>query len=97
MTVASSKADAAELLDLRGLKCPLPALFARRALERSIPGTTIEVLADDPMAIIDVPHMCRQEGYDVLEAVRAGDKSRFALRRVSALAETGRQSDPDAG
>ena len=81
MTVASSKADATELLDLRGLKCPLPALFVRRALERAAPGSTIEVVADDPMAIIDVPHMCRQEGYDVLSAERDGDESRFVLKR----------------
>lgn len=81
MTVASSKADATESLDLRGLKCPLPALFARRALERAAPGTTIEVLADDPMAIVDVPHMCRQEGYEVMSATRTGDESRFVLRR----------------
>lgn len=81
MTVASSKARATELLDLRGLKCPLPALFARRALERSTPGTPVEILADDPMAIADVPHMCRQEGYDVLSAEREGDESRFIVRR----------------
>jgi len=44
-----------EELDLRGLKCPLPALLARRALARARPGTTIMVLVDDPMAPIDVP------------------------------------------
>jgi tRNA 2-thiouridine synthesizing protein A len=81
VTVASSKADAAESLDLRGLKCPLPALLARRALKRSAPGTSIEVLADDPMAIVDVPHMCRQEGYEVLSEERDGDESRFVLKR----------------
>ncbi len=97
MTVASSKADAAELLDLRGLKCPLPALFARKALERSAPGTEIEVLADDPMAIVDVPHMCRQEGYDVLSAERDGDESRFILVRANELpAAAGPHSAPDA-
>jgi tRNA 2-thiouridine synthesizing protein A len=83
VTVPSSKADATDPLDLRGLKCPLPALFARRALECSAPGTTIEVLADDPMSIVDVPHMCRQEGYEVLAAERFGDASRFVLRRNS--------------
>ena len=97
MTVASSKADAAELLDLRGLKCPLPALFARKALERTAPGTEIEVLADDPMAIVDVPHMCRQEGYDELSAERDGDKSRFILMRANELpAAAGPHSAPDA-
>lgn len=68
-------------LDLRGLKCPLPALMARRALERSAPGHVIAVLTDDPMAPIDVPHMCRQEHYEVLEVHRDGDTARMRLCR----------------
>lgn len=68
-------------LDLRGLKCPLPALFCRRALARSRPGTVIEVWADDPMAPVDVPHMCHGEGYDVLEVIREKDFARLKLRR----------------
>lgn len=68
-------------LDLRGLKCPLPALFCRRALARAEPGTVIEVWADDPMAAVDVPHMCHGEGYDVLEVIREKDFSRLRLRR----------------
>jgi tRNA 2-thiouridine synthesizing protein A len=68
-------------LDLRGLKCPLPALFARRALERAKPGDEIEILADDPMARIDVPHMCRQEGYDVMSQSDDASGSRFILRK----------------
>jgi tRNA 2-thiouridine synthesizing protein A len=68
-------------LDLRGLKCPLPALLSRRALARAEPGTVIEVWADDPMAPVDVPHMCRDEGYDVVEVIRDGDFARLRLRR----------------
>ena len=68
-------------LDLRGLKCPLPALFSRRALARAEPGTIIEVLADDPMAPVDVPHMCHSEGYDVVEVIREKDFARLRLRR----------------
>ncbi len=74
-------ADQPEQLDLRGLKCPLPALFARRALERKAAGTVIEVLADDPLAAIDVPHMCRQEGFEILSVSREGDLSRMQLRK----------------
>ena len=59
-----------EPLDLRGLKCPLPALFARRALARAAPGAKIEVVADDPMAAIDIPHMCHQEGHGVAAVTR---------------------------
>jgi tRNA 2-thiouridine synthesizing protein A len=78
----SEPADkAGESLDLRGLKCPLPALLARRALEKAKPGSEIEVLADDTMARIDVPHMCRQEGYDVVSQLDDATGSRFVLRK----------------
>ncbi len=70
-----------EMLDLRGLKCPLPALFARRALERVAPGTVIEVWVDDPMAPVDVPHMCHDEGYEVLGTFAEGNSVRLRLRR----------------
>lgn len=70
-----------EILDLRGLKCPMPALLARRALDRAPPGTEIEALTDDPMAPLDVPHMCRQEGFDCLSVTRDGVSARMVLRR----------------
>lgn len=72
---------AAEVLDLRGLKCPLPALFAKRALARAGAGTEIEILTDDPMAPIDVPHMCRHEGFALVTLTRDGDEARMVLRR----------------
>src|SRR5271155_4840618 len=68
-------------LDLRGLKCPLPALFSRRALARAEPGSIIEVWADDPMAPVDIPHMCHGEGYDVVEVIREKGFARLKLRR----------------
>ncbi|HEX3810279.1 MAG TPA: sulfurtransferase TusA family protein [Rhizomicrobium sp.] len=70
-----------EVLDLKGLKCPLPALFAKRALRSAVAGAIIDVLSDDPMAPIDVPHMCRQEGFDVVEVSREGDLARMRLRK----------------
>jgi tRNA 2-thiouridine synthesizing protein A len=78
---AESEKGAPTQLDLRGLKCPLPALFARRALERAKPGERIEVSADDPMAKIDVPHMCRQEGYEVVSQSEDASGSHFILRK----------------
>lgn len=68
-------------LDFRGLKCPLPALLARRALKRAPAGEAIEVLADDPLAPVDVPHMCREEGIEIVEIDRQDLCTRFVLRR----------------
>lgn len=70
-----------EILDLTGLKCPLPALYARRWLERAAPGARVIVLTDDPMAIIDVPHMCHQEGFCVDAIDRDGERARMLLVR----------------
>jgi tRNA 2-thiouridine synthesizing protein A len=68
-------------IDLRGLKCPLPALMTRRALRAAAPGSTLRVVADDPMAAVDVPHMCHQQNYDVVSLTREGDVTRFVLKR----------------
>jgi tRNA 2-thiouridine synthesizing protein A len=68
-------------LDLRGLKCPLPALFARRALARAAPGAEIDVVADDPLAAVDIPHMCHQERHEVVAVAREGGVTRLRLRR----------------
>jgi len=72
------------VLDLCGLKCPLPALMARRALLHAGPGALIEVVADDPLADLDIPHMCAEEGFEVLSLPRQGQISRFVLRRPAA-------------
>lgn len=72
---------AGETLDLRGLKCPLPALLARRAVARASRGETVIIITDDPLAPIDVPHMCQQEGYEVLAVEKAAGSTTLALRR----------------
>jgi tRNA 2-thiouridine synthesizing protein A len=50
------------ILDLTGLKCPLPALRTRKALRRLMPGERLEVHCTDPMAAIDIPAMVQQQG-----------------------------------
>ena len=79
--MAQHDAKASRCLDLTGLKCPLPTLYARRALERAAPGTEIEIVTDDPMAPIDVPHMCRQEGYEAVSVTRDGARVTMVLKR----------------
>jgi tRNA 2-thiouridine synthesizing protein A len=74
-----------EPLDLRGLKCPLPALLARKALARAAPGAEIEIVADDPLAAIDIPHMCHQEAHEVVSVARDGGVTRIVVRRAGQL------------
>ena len=55
------------VVDARGHRCPVPTLRLRRALEDGLAGTHIRLLADDPLARIDVPHFAGQIGAEVLE------------------------------
>ena len=69
-----------DVLDLRGLKCPLPAMMAKKAMAHGAPGAKVIVLADDPLATLDIPHMCHGEGH-TLDGVASRDGySEFLLR-----------------
>ncbi|WP_172294905.1 sulfurtransferase TusA family protein [Pseudoruegeria sp. HB172150] len=50
-------------LDARGLICPLPVLKLRKRLQPLEPGQVLEVHADDPVALIDIPHFCQEAGH----------------------------------
>lgn len=66
-------------LDLRGLKCPLPALKTRKALRGLPPGSRLIVECTDPLAAIDIPNLLRETG-DTLEATtRAGEALAFVI------------------
>jgi len=51
------------VLDTRGLKCPLPVLKARKVLKSMDKGEILHVQADDPVAVVDFPHFCTEQGH----------------------------------
>jgi len=53
-------------LDLRGLRCPLPALKTRKALTRLAGGDLLVVECTDPLSTLDIPNLIRETG-DTLE------------------------------
>ena len=55
-----------EDLDALGLLCPLPVLKAAKRMRALAPGRVLRLQADDPAAIVDVPHYCRESGNDYL-------------------------------
>ncbi|HWL05842.1 MAG TPA: sulfurtransferase TusA family protein [Xanthobacteraceae bacterium] len=69
------------LLDLRGLKCPLPALRTRRALEKLPPGQRLRVECTDPMTIIDIPHLVAQAGSHLDEHHQQNGVFVFIIRK----------------
>jgi tRNA 2-thiouridine synthesizing protein A len=70
-----------QVLDLRGLRCPLPALKTRRALIRGRAGALFVVISDDPLARIDVPNAAREAGGEIISVEADGAATRFLIRR----------------
>ena len=73
--------DTPTVLDLRGLKCPLPVLRTRKALRRLPAGAEIVVLSTDPLAGLDIPHMAAEDGHRLLRQWREGEAVAFHLAK----------------
>jgi tRNA 2-thiouridine synthesizing protein A len=67
-----------EIVDCRGLKCPLPVLKTEKRLGQVGAGTRVVVLATDPIAKIDIPLFCTQNGHACEMSVE-GEVMRFAI------------------
>lgn len=77
--------------DLRGLKCPLPVLKTRRRMADLKPGDELIVETSDPLAGIDIPHFCNEDGHHLLAQERLEGGHRFHIRKgeTETSAETG--------
>jgi tRNA 2-thiouridine synthesizing protein A len=70
-------------LDLSGLLCPLPVLKARKKLQEMQAGEVLHVIATDPMAALDMPHFCNEEGHTLLREERAAGNLHFWIWKAS--------------
>ena len=71
-------------IDVRGLKCPLPVLKTARRMAAHPPGTRFAVLTTDPMAALDVPHFCNENGHALLAVAQEADATRFEIEKGGA-------------
>jgi tRNA 2-thiouridine synthesizing protein A len=69
-------------LDAKGLLCPLPVLKARKRLAALASGQVLRVLADDPAAIIDVPHFCNEAGHTLISTEEAVDGQVYFIKKA---------------
>jgi Predicted redox protein, regulator of disulfide bond formation len=68
-------------VDARGHRCPVPTLRLRRALDDAPAGALVRLLADDPLARIDVPHFAASGGFEILERSEGDGALSFLVRK----------------
>lgn len=61
-------------IDARGHRCPVPTLKLQKALRGADAGAVVRLIADDPLARIDVPHFAASGGHEVvsIEEIEGG-------------------------
>ena len=70
-----------QVLDVKGLNCPLPILRAKKALKDIPTGGTLQVLATDPGAVKDFEAFCRTTGNELVESNAEGNVFSFVIKR----------------
>ncbi|MEP5760602.1 MAG: sulfurtransferase TusA family protein [Litoreibacter sp.] len=71
-----------EDLDATGLLCPLPVLKARKRLQGLKSGDILRILADDPAAIIDIPHFCNEMGHVLIDQDLQSEVQIYLIQKV---------------
>ena len=69
----------AQLVDARGLNCPLPLLKLRQALHQMTVGEQVRVLASDPNSQTDIRRYCERAGQLLLNQWQAADQTYFGF------------------
>lgn len=69
-------------IDALGLLCPLPVLRLRKRMMPLESGTKIRLIADDPAAIVDVPHFCNEAGHELLSSSENNGQLEFVIQKA---------------
>ena len=72
-----------EVLDAKGLNCPLPILRAKKALKGLPTGGTLEIQATDPGAVKDFEAFCRSTGNKLMESRQDGGTYVFLIKHTA--------------
>ena len=70
-------------LDTRGLLCPLPVLKLRKLINSTKQKDKIKLMTDDPAAVVDVPHFCNEQGYQILESFNENGYNLFIIENFT--------------
>ncbi|NBD96301.1 MAG: hypothetical protein GVY11_07500 [Gammaproteobacteria bacterium] len=67
-------------LDCLGLHCPEPVWRTRQLIADLPPGALIEVVADDPLAELDLRVFCQRQGHELVQASTRDGQLRARIR-----------------
>ena len=69
-------------LDTYGLLCPVPIMKTAASIKEIAVGEVLEVLADAPQILEDLPAWCAGHGHILYDTVEENEEFRLYVRRV---------------
>ena len=72
-------------LDAMGLLCPLPVLKLQKMIKSMKESKRIKLITDDPAAVVDVPHFCKEQGHHLVEIVNQNGCDLFVIEPIKKL------------
>ncbi|MBF0316990.1 MAG: sulfurtransferase TusA family protein [Nitrospirae bacterium] len=78
--MADIKAD--QVLDTKGLNCPMPVLKTKKALDGIDSGKILEVISTDPGSKSDIPALLSRLGHELLETKESGNAISFFIKKA---------------
>jgi tRNA 2-thiouridine synthesizing protein A len=79
---AGAEEAPAKVLDARGLKCPMPVLRTKKAVDELSVGQVLEVVATDPGSMADFRAWTKNTGHELILAEQQGDVFRYRIRKT---------------
>lgn len=71
-----------KVLDVKGLKCPMPVIKAKKAIEEIAVGQVLEVVATDPGSMADFRAWTKNTGHELVAAEESGGVYTYRIRRT---------------
>ncbi|MGR9050433.1 sulfurtransferase TusA family protein [Halobacillus litoralis] len=73
--------EANEVLDAKGLACPMPIVKTKKAIEKLETGEVLEVQATDKGAKSDIAAWVKSGGHELLKDTEENDVLKFWIKK----------------
>jgi tRNA 2-thiouridine synthesizing protein A len=71
-----------QVLDLKGLLCPMPVVKLSIAVKKLTAGALVEGIATDPGVMADIPAWARTSGNELVSIEQQGKEYHFLVRKT---------------
>lgn len=74
--------DVKQVLDVKGLACPMPVVRTKKGMDALQSGEVLEVHSTDKGAVKDIPAWAQASGHEVLQHIEEDGVLKFWIKKA---------------